>query len=220
LFFLAIFFSTDLRAAPYPAEQAMTAVEKMKAAYAQVVEYQTEMEVREYRDREVVEKRCFLYTFKKPDHVRIDMQAPYSGMILVYPDKDGKVFVKPAGWMRFMKLHLSPDSSLLRSRTGQRLDQTDLGLLIGNIARSLADWRRGEIMVYGANDRLFIEVLAQDHFHPGMLTLYRFAVDTTLWLPVEVTEFTPEGVPKRRVLFRNLRTSISVPGSFFRIDEE
>ena len=75
-------------------------------------------------------------------------------------------------------------------------------------------------MVYGANDRLFIEVLAQDHFHPGMLTLYRFAVDTTLWLPVEVTEFTPEGVPKRRVLFRNLRTSISVPGSFFRIDEE
>jgi hypothetical protein len=119
-----------------------------------------------------------------------------------------------------MKLHLAPDNSLLKSRTGQRLDQTDLGLLIGNIARSLTDWRRGAIQVSEGNDRVLIEVLAQDHFLAGEQTLYRFAIDSLRWLPAEVEEFTPAGVPKRRVLFHDLRTSIAVPDSFFHVNGE
>ncbi len=215
-------FAPDLRAAPYlsPGEQAMTVVDRMKTAYALVAEYQTEMEVSEYHDGKVSEKRRFLYTFKKPDHLRIDMESPYHGMVLVYPDRDGKVFVKPAGWMGFMKLHLAPDSSFLKSRTGQRIDQTDLGLLIGNIARSLTDWRRGEIRMSGNADRVLIEVLARDHFHAEVLTQYRFAIDTKRWLPAEVEEFTPDGIPKRKVLLRNLHTSVVVPAGFFHTDGE
>ncbi len=220
LFFVAMSFSTDLRAAPSPAEQALADTERMKTAYARLTGYQTEMEVSEYHDGEVTEKRRFLYTFKKPDHLRIDMESPYPGMIHVYPDKDGKVFVKPAGWIGFMKLHLSPDSSLLKSRTGQRLDQTDLGLLIVNIARSLTDWRRGEIKVSRASDRVHIEVLAQDHFRADVLTLYRFAIDTTRWLPVGVEEFTQAGVLKRKVLLFNLRTSTAIPAGYFKTDGE
>ncbi len=200
------------------AEEAMAAVDRMKAGYIRVADYQTDMEVTEYRDGKVIEKRRFLYTFMKPNRIRVDMESPYHGMILVYPDRDGKVFVKPAGWMGFMKLHLAPDSSLLKSRTGQRLDQTDLGLLIGNISRSLTDWRRGEVKVSREDDRLHIEVLSQDHFHGGVLTLYRFAIDTTRWLPAAVEEFTPDGIPKRKVLFRNLRTSVALPEDFFRAD--
>ena len=70
--------STDLRGAlsPSPEEQAMAIVDKMKAAYAQVTEYQTDMEVTEYQGGQVIDKRLFLYTFKKPDHVLIDMVDP------------------------------------------------------------------------------------------------------------------------------------------------
>jgi outer membrane lipoprotein-sorting protein len=200
--------------------QAMGIVARIESSYARVAAYQTETDVSEYRQGKIVETKRFLYTFKKPDHIRIDMESPHRGMILVYPDSKGKVFVQPGGWTGFLAFHLSPESALLRSSAGQRIDQTDLGLLIRNMAHSLTDHRRGEIRVTEQEGQVIIEVLAQDHFLAGVLTLYRFFVNETLWLPVKVEEFTPDGTPKRKVTFRNLRTPVAVPDHLFRIDGE
>ena len=204
--------------APAAGEQVTGIVTKLAAAYAEVEAYQTDTEVVEYHDGRVAATKRFLYTFRKPGLLRIDMKSPYPGMILVYPDGNGKVAVKPGGWAGFLKLHLSPDSVLLRSSAGQRIDQTDLGLLIRHISRSVTDRRRGEVKVSGTNGRVLMEVLADDHFLPGVQTLYRFTVDTTRWLPAAVEEFTPEGVPKRKTIFRDLRTLSGVPDSIFRLD--
>jgi outer membrane lipoprotein-sorting protein len=190
-------------------------IEKIKAAYARVEQYQTETEIQTYGGGKVVETRRFLYTFRKPDHIRLDFESPHRGMILVYPDKDGRVLVKPNGWLGFLKLHLAPDSARLRSPSGQRIDQTDLGLLIENISRSLTDRRHGEAKVAAAGAQAQIEVLADDHFLPGVLTLYRFTIDQTAWLPVGVQELTPEGALRRQVTFANLKTAVSVPENFF-----
>jgi outer membrane lipoprotein-sorting protein len=216
LLFLVISFASDLLAglSPPQGDAAAGLIARMEAAYAQVAEYQTETEVSEYRDGRVIETRRFRYAFKKPHHVRIDMESPYRGMILVYPDENGKVAVT----FGFLKLRLSPGSALLRSSTGQRIDQTDLGLLIRNITHSLTDRRRGEIKVSGQEDRLLIEVLAEDHFRAGDSTLYRFSIDTTRSLPMEVDELSPDGILRRRIIFRNLQTSNGIPDSLFRID--
>ncbi len=192
---------------------------KVKAVYAQVEDYQMETEVKAYHEGQAVETERFLYTFKKPNHIRIDMESPYAGIILVYPDEDGKVAVKPGGLFGFLKLHLSPDSAHFRTTAGQRIDQTDIGLLIQNIDHSLTDKRHGEVKVSEQEGRVLLEVLAEDHFLAGVLTLYHFSLDKTRWLPVEVREFTPDGILKREVRFRNFRTSIGVPESFFRINE-
>lgn len=215
LLILATSLAPDLRAGPSPpkGEEVAEIIERMEAAYARLQGYRTETEVSEYRDGRVVETRRFLYSFRKPDRVRIEMKSPYPGMVLVYPDEDGKVSVRPGGWSGFLRLRLSPDSALLRNSAGQRIDQTDLGLLIRNIARSLTDRRRGEIRVPGQNGRVLIEVVAEDHFLAGVLTRYRFSIDRTRWLPVEVKEFTPDGVPRRKVIFRNMTTSTGIPGS-------
>ena len=211
---------TDLRAGPSPQaeEQAMAVIARMEAAYGRVEGYRTETEVREYRDGRVVETKRFRYTFKKPNHLRIDMESPDRGMILVYPDREGKVFVKPAGLIGFLKLHLSPDSTLLRNSSGQRIDQTDFGLLIRNMARSLTDRRQGEIDVSEQDDRVVIKVLAEDHFIAGVLTLYSFSIDRTRWFPMELEESTPDGVQKRKVIFRNMMPAADIPDSVFRIN--
>lgn len=190
---------------------------EMKAAYSKIEDYQMETEVKVYQNGQLAETKQFLYTFRKPDHIRIDMESPYAGMVLIYPGENGKVAVKPGGLFGFLKLDLSPDSSLLRTASGQRIDQTDLGLLIKNIEHSLKDKRHGEIMLSGQNSQMHIKVLAEDHFLGGVLTLYDFFIDKTNWLPAEVREFTPEGILKREVRFRNLRTSVGVAESFFQI---
>jgi len=65
-----------------------------------------------------------------------------------------------------------------------------------------------------------LKVVATDHFLPDEVTRYRFVIDRTLWLPVAVTESTPEGRLKRTVRFRNLTIVPAFPEGFFRIDKE
>lgn len=215
----ALFFpEPGTESSPQKGQQIADLMAKMKSAYSQVDNYQTETEVTVYREGQVTETERFLYTFKKPNHVRLDMESPYPGMILAYPDKNGKVIAKPAGLAGFLKLHLSPDNALLMTAAGQRIDQTDLGRLIHNISLSISDQRQGELKVYEKDGLVLIEVLAEDHFLAGVSTLYQFSVDKTNWLPVEVKEFTPERTLKRKVMFKNLKTSISIPDSFFRIN--
>jgi outer membrane lipoprotein-sorting protein len=199
-------------------EEIVEIIGKMKAAVAFLKDYQTETVVREYREGRLVDTKRFLYSFKQPNHIRIDLETPHPGMVLIYPDEDGKVVVEPFGWARFLRLHLPPDSGLLMTSAGQRIDQTDLGLLVQNMAHSLTDRRHGEIMRSEEDGLLCLEVMAENHFHPNVLTRYRFLIAEKRWLPVEVQERTPEGVLQREVIFRNLRTSISIPDTFFQID--
>ena len=108
-------------AQPPPPEVAAI-MSKMAAAYAAVSGYQTEMEVREYRNGNYLESKRFRYTFRKPGQLRIDMHTPKPGTVLVYPDEQGKVTLRPGGWTGFVTLHLAPGNSMLASGSGQRID--------------------------------------------------------------------------------------------------
>jgi hypothetical protein len=215
-------FAANLRAVPSPTpeEQVAAIIAKMKGAYAQVEGYRTDAEVEEYHEGRIAETRRFIYTFKKPDHVRIDMESPHPGLVLVYPDEGGKVSIKPGGLAHFFKLRLAPDNPLLTRRTGQRIDQTDMGLLIRNIEHSLTDRRYGKIAISGDNGRVVLDVLAADHFLPGIRTRYLFFIDEKTWLPTEVDELTPDGVLKRKVIFRDLKIMAGIPDKFFQLDGE
>jgi outer membrane lipoprotein-sorting protein len=209
----AVLFAPSLEAAPAPtgAERTTHIVAKMEAAYAQVDGYETTTEVRIYKGDKVAETQRFLYVFEKPNRMRLRFEAPHSGTVLTYPDRNGQVEVKPGGWLGLLKLHRSTDSSIFRSSAGQRIDQTDLGLLIQNIAHSVTDRRRGEIKLTERDGQATIEVLADDHFLSGVQTLYRFTIDEVRWLPVAVGESTPEGAPKRTVSFGSLKISMGAP---------
>ena len=188
-------------------------LKRMEAAYAKVNDYQTDTEVRTYRRDGSFETQKFLYTFKRPKWVRLDFESPHSGMTLVYPDKNGDVVIRYS-----VTFHLSPDNFLLRSPFGQRLDQTDLGLLIGNISHSLTDQRRGPVEITEDDRDIRVRVLAENHFRREVVTLYQFAIDKSIWLPAQVDESTPDGHRERVVIFRNLRTNLDLPDHFFQLE--
>jgi outer membrane lipoprotein-sorting protein len=214
--------SPALLAASSPATEGELSaiIARIETAMAGLREYQAETTVSEYREGRLAETKRFLYSFRRPGHVRIDMKEPQGGMVLLYPDKDGKVAVTPGGWGRLLTLSLSPDNTLLRNSAGQRIDRTDLGTLFENMAHSLTDRRRGEPRITGQEGRVLMEVLAEDHFRAGVVTLYRFTIDTRTWLPLEVEECTPAGTPTRRVMFRDLNRQPHFPTGFFGIEGE
>jgi outer membrane lipoprotein-sorting protein len=192
-------------------------LKKMEAAYSRVKNYRMEVEVRNRGRGGNFETQRFYYTFEKPNRIRIDVESPHPGRILVYPDRNGKVAVRPFGWVRFFVIHLSPDSALLKTPSGQPVNRTDLGLLIKNISWSVTDARRGPVSVLQEKGLIEIRVLAQNHFRKGVLTGYRFSIDKTLWLPVGVQELTPEGLLERTIRFRHLKINSRIPDGFFQL---
>jgi hypothetical protein len=196
-----------------------TLLKKMEKVYANMNDYSTRVEVRTVKGDGSSETEKFLYTFKKPNWIRLDFESPHKGMILAYPDKNGKVAVRPAGLANFLKLHLAPNSRLLSGSSGQRIDQTDFGLLIRNIGHSLTDQRRGPAEITDENGYVRIRVLAADHFREDVVTLYRFFIDKKLWLPAIVEEFTPDGSLERSISFGDLRINNGLSDSFFQFDE-
>jgi outer membrane lipoprotein-sorting protein len=212
---LLLFSPADLQAAPLSPDEIVT---RMRTAYEKVTAYRTEVETSEYRGGRIDVTRRFLFSFRKPNRMRIDMETPHPGMRLVYPDRDGRVFVQFGGWLSAMKVRLAPDNSLFATRAGQRLDKSDFGLLIRNIGRSVGEERVGETKVVKEDGQLLLEVVARDHFQPGVVTRYRFLVDKSLWLPVAVEESTPEGLLKRTIHFRNIEKNPQFPGDFFQIE--
>jgi len=73
---------------------------------------------------------------------------------------------------------------------GQRIDQTDLGLLIKNISHSLTDQRRGPVEIE-EDGYVLIRVFSGEPFHEGVVTLYQFFIDKNLWLPLKVEDHCP-----------------------------
>jgi outer membrane lipoprotein-sorting protein len=195
-------------------------VANMEAAYAAVKDYRASVTVRLYKENGTHETQKFLYTFLKPNRIRMDIETPRKGWILIYPDKNGKVTVHPAGWLGFLELHLAPDSSLILASSGQPIDQTDMGLLIRNIASSLTTGRRGPVEFSERDATLEVRVLADDHFKKEVVTHYAFRIDENLWLPAGVVESTPEGVRKRAVEFHDLKINTGVSPSYFLADPD
>jgi outer membrane lipoprotein-sorting protein len=195
-------------------------IEKMESAYAEVENYQTKVHIESRSTDGGYHTETFLYSFEKPDRIRVEFESPHLGLVLVYPDKNGKAVVKPFQWAPFFKLHLDPNGSLLDTPSGQPINRTDLGLLIENIGHSLTDQRRGPVNIQQERESVKVTVLAEDHFRKGVLTLYRFLIDRKLWLPIGVRESTAEGVLERDVTFGHLRINIRFSPGFFQLDGE
>ena len=91
-----------------------------------------------------------LYGYRKPGFVRMDFIRPHPGAALAYSPETGKVTLWPFGFDTFPRLTLSPDSRMIRSPRGHRVDQSDLGALLVNV-RALQ--QHGETQVVGAEAR-------------------------------------------------------------------
>jgi hypothetical protein len=194
--------------------QARAVLESMESAYEAVNDYRVHVQVVLAAANADLRTEEFIYTFRKPNQVRIDFKKPQKGTILVFPDEEGKVLVRPWGW-RLLDLHLAPDSLLLSNPSGQRIDQSDFGLLIRNMGRSMNGGRRGPPEVIEEGPVVRIGVLAEDHFREGKITRYQFTVARGTWLPKEIEERSPDGVFERRITFGSLEVNTGVPDSSF-----
>lgn len=207
-----------LLAATTPArasEDAPALVEEMRAAYARLSDYQMVVHSTNRVGRSQEDSRA-LYRYKKPGKIRVDFLNPRPGWVLFYPSESGRAQLRGAGLLGWVRLSLEPSSSLLTVWPGQQVTQTDLGLLIENIARSVGPGRLGPVDVSRSDDEWVIRVDAENHFAKGIPTRYEFRVDGARLLPIGVREEWLKGDRRRQVRFLELRTDVGLADALFR----
>jgi len=157
-----------------------------------------------------------LYGYRKPGFVRMDFIRPHAGATLAYSPASGKVKLWPFGFGTFPSLMLSPDSRMIQSPQGHRVDQSDIGALLVNV-RELQQC--GDTQVVGAET---IGLRRTSHLivtrRPGHLAtrVFRYEVwfDERHGLPVKVASEGASREPIETVLMEDLR--IDVPASQLR----
>jgi hypothetical protein len=202
-----------------PTRDANAVAEAMRRAWEKVRGYQAEVEVVSRRNG-TSHTRRFRYWFAKPESIRIRMQEPYAGTLLIYPNRAGEVTLHPAGPLGLLQLSLQPDSSLLAGPVGQPLHRTDLGEMVANLAASLTSQRRGEVRIEPRPEGVWVEVEAEHHFLSGVPATYRFLLDENRCLPLRLEESTGPDHPDRTVRFHSLELNPGPPGPAFRPEED
>lgn len=137
------------------------------------------------------------YYYKKPGFVRMEFIRPHAGTVLIYNPHTRKVRLWPFGVKHFPELDLSPDNPLIGNSRGQRVDRSDVGVLLEN-ARALRDGGKlessGSDIITGKK-AIYLAVTGAGNFEVGGVHRYE------LWLD-------PESLFPLRVVSRDLRDAI------------
>lgn len=72
------------------------------------------------------------YAYRKPGLVRMDVQSPYAGAVLIYRPLSQQVRLWPFG-LSWPSVGLSPAHPLVTSSRGHRVDQSDVGVLLRRV---------------------------------------------------------------------------------------
>ena len=153
-----------------------------------------------------------LYGYRKPGFVRMDFIRPHAGATLIYSPETGKVTLWPFGFDTFPRLTLSPDSRMIQSPKGRRVDQSDLGALLVNV-RALQ--QHGDTQIVGAEaigmrQASHVIVTGRPGHVVAGVSCYELWFDVSHELPVKVASKSPSREPIETVLMEDLR--IDVPG--------
>lgn len=153
------------------------------------------------------------YGYRKPGFVRMDFIRPHAGATLTYSPETGKVTLWPFGFGTFPRLTLSPDSRVIQSPQGHRVDQSDIGALLVNV-RKLQ--QRGDTQVVGVETigmRRASHVIVMRGPAGVAAGVFRYELwfDVSHGLPIKVASEGASSEPMETVLMEDLL--VDVPGS-------
>lgn len=181
-------------------------------SYKSVESYRVTLRSRSAGSSEVIR-----YCYKKPGFVRMEFVRPNKGAVLVYDPVKKKAKLRPFGLLKPFTLRLSPDSSLIKSPTGHRVDASDIGELLKTVKklqeRGMTDIMGNEAVGERASMKIKVEGV-DDHSVDG-IHRYLLWLDKKTSLPVKASSYDKNGDLIEEVLMDDLEINIELPESLF-----
>ncbi|WP_243362475.1 DUF1571 domain-containing protein [Fundidesulfovibrio terrae] len=158
------------------------------------------------------------YSYKKPGLIRMDFIRPHKGALIIYDPATKKIRLRPFGFATALTLTLNPDNALVKSAQGHRVDQSDIGTLLGR-ANTLQQHGKAEILgeeAVGQRKTFLVSVEGEKDFALDGTHRFLLNLDETTWLPLKTRSYDLAGNLREEVLMDDLETDVQLDDAFFR----
>lgn len=182
-------------------------------SYANVASYRVTVRASHGDANEIIN-----YFYKKPGFIRMEFVRPHKGAVLVYDPTTNRVRLHPFGISKVFALSLSPDSKLIKSPSGHRVDESDIGTLLGRV---LALQNQGQTTVQGeervaGRPTFLVNTEGKDGVTVDGARRFLLNLDTATLLPLRVRTYDATGNLLEEVLMDDLETGVPLDDGFFK----
>jgi len=199
--------SIAAKAKDHSTENRVLAVAKeMVSAFQSVGDYTCDVETVFYQGGQHgtgYERYRFKFYFKRKKKIRVDFSEPYPGTIVIYSEGKEEATVIPFGFMPGLKFNLSLKNPMVKTPSGQRLDQTDMGYFIDFVFRSLKKIEQEDGELREEREKVTFFLNALDHVNQEKMGKYRIVISKKNWLPIGIERYKLDGTPVESMQIRN-----------------
>jgi outer membrane lipoprotein-sorting protein len=153
----------------------------MESILKTVEDYTCEVEQVFYQDGEESQRYRFKFYFKRGKKIRVDFSHPYSSLSIFYKGGDKEATVIPLRFMPGLKFRFSVDNQIIRTPTGQSINQTDMDYFVNFLLKNLEKVQQKMDEFDEDQDQIKFLFWATDYIHGKDLEKYRiFHIETEL----------------------------------------
>ena len=157
------------------------------------------------------------YYYKKPGFVRMEFIRPHAGAVLIYNPHTRKARLWPFGVRHFPELDLSPGNPLIGNSRGQRVDRSDVGVLLEN-ARALRDGGKlessGSDIIVGRK-AVYLDITGAGNAEIGGVHRYELWLDPESLFPLRVVSRDLQDAVIETVTMDAAEINTALPDSLF-----
>ena len=158
------------------------------------------------------------YFFKRPGFLRMEFIKPHKEAVLVYRPDTKKARLRPFRFIKPLVLTLAPDSGLITTPQGHRVDASDIGALLETV-KSLAAKGKSRIKgneKIGERQALLVEVRGGEGITVnGNIHRYLLWLDAQTLLPLRTQSFAADDAQVEDVVMDDLEINMDLPDSLF-----
>ncbi len=191
--FVSLLFHPGNFAVAGDEDRILAVAQNMEAAFKKVEDYSCEVEQIFYQNGAENQRYRFKFYFKKGKKIRVDFSHPHSGLTVLYNDDETDATVIPFRSLPALKLRLSVDNPLMKTLTGQRINQTDMGYFIDFIFKNLKKVGQKENTFYEDEQRVEFLFWALDYIEGRSPEKYHILISKKYWLPIRIERYSSEG---------------------------
>lgn len=188
-----LFHLGNFEAAAGDEDRILAVAQHMEAAFNGVEDYSCEVEQIFYQNGVENQRYRFKFYFKKGKKIRVDFSHPHPGLTVLYNDDEADATVIPFRSLPAFKLRLSVDNPLMKTLTGQRINQTDMGYFIDFLSKNLKKVGQKENTFYEDEQRVEFIFRAMDYIEGRSPEKYRISISKKYWLPIRIERYSSEG---------------------------
>ena len=189
--------------------------QKMRDVFKAVEDYACEVEQIFYKEGIEEERYRFKFYFKKEKKIRVDFSQPYSSLTIFYHGGDKEAMVMPFRFLLALKFKLSIDNSLIKTLSGQRINQTDMGYFIDFLFRNLNIGEQKKDEFHEDGDHIKFLLWAMDYIEEKSLEKYRISISKKYWLPLKIERLNLEDKPIETTEIKNYFINTKLEDKFF-----